>query len=148
MLATTIKKRPFPHKIQLYASLVTFSLNISTIIMLWLFTLCCTKICIASCPKKFLQINKFVPIVTKQAVKSDVLFKYWFMLIIASLLWDATNGFDEIHTREKGVNCDDRVYGSLLVFTELLRCSNAEWERSYEDLMDRVQYQQASVSLL
>jgi FKBP12-rapamycin complex-associated protein len=63
---------------------------------------------------------------------------------------EATNGFDEIYTREKGVNRDDRVHGSLLVLNELLRCSNAEWERSYEELMDRVQYQQgqqASVSL-
>jgi FKBP12-rapamycin complex-associated protein len=62
---------------------------------------------------------------------------------------EATNGFDEIYTREKGVNRDDRVHGSLLVLNELLRCSNAEWERSYEELIDQVQYQQgqqASVS--
>jgi hypothetical protein len=55
---------------------------------------------------------------------------------------ESTNGFDEVYTREKGVNRDDRVHGSLLVLNELLRCSNAEWERSYEELMDRVQYQQ------
>ncbi|PNF25178.1 Serine/threonine-protein kinase mTOR, partial [Cryptotermes secundus] len=55
---------------------------------------------------------------------------------------EATSGFDEIYTREKGVSRDDRVHGSLLVLNELLRCSNAEWERSYEELMDRVQYQQ------
>jgi FKBP12-rapamycin complex-associated protein len=64
---------------------------------------------------------------------------------------EATNGFDEIYTREKGVSRDDRVHGSLLVLNELLRCSNAEWERNYEELMDRVHYQQgqqATVSSL
>mgnify|MGYP003623279297 CR=1 FL=1 len=62
---------------------------------------------------------------------------------------EATNGFDEIFTREKGVNREDRVHGSLLVLNELLRCSNAEYERNFEQLMERVQYQpgqQASVS--
>ena len=41
------------------------------------------------------------------------------------------NGFVEVYTREKGVNRDDRIHGSLLVLNELLRCSNTEWERTY-----------------
>ncbi|XP_066992513.2 serine/threonine-protein kinase mTOR isoform X2 [Anabrus simplex] len=52
---------------------------------------------------------------------------------------EAVSGFDDIFTREKGVNRDDRVHGSLLVLNELLRCSNAEWERNYEDLMEKLQ---------
>nr|CAD7429912.1 unnamed protein product [Timema monikensis] len=55
---------------------------------------------------------------------------------------EANNGFDEIYTREKGVNRDDRVHGSMLVLNELLRCGNVEWERNYEDLMEKLQYQQ------
>ncbi|XP_054269929.1 serine/threonine-protein kinase mTOR-like [Macrosteles quadrilineatus] len=53
---------------------------------------------------------------------------------------EAKNGFDDTLIREKGVNRDDRVHGSLLVLNELMRCSNAQWERSYEDLMQRLQY--------
>lgn len=52
---------------------------------------------------------------------------------------EAKNGFDDTLIREKGVNRDDRVHGSLLVLNELMRCSNAQWERSYEDLMQRLQ---------
>ncbi|KAJ9576744.1 hypothetical protein L9F63_025360, partial [Diploptera punctata] len=59
---------------------------------------------------------------------------------------EATNGFDEIFTREKGVNREDRVHGSLLVLNELLRSSNADWERNYEQLMSKVQYQQGQQS--
>ncbi|KAG8279049.1 hypothetical protein J6590_008067 [Homalodisca vitripennis] len=52
---------------------------------------------------------------------------------------EASNGFDDTFTKEKGVNRDDRVHGSLLVLNELMRCSNAQWERSYEDLMQKLQ---------
>lgn len=37
------------------------------------------------------------------------------------------------------MNRDDRVHGSLLVLNELMRCSNAQWERLYEDLMQKLQ---------
>lgn len=46
---------------------------------------------------------------------------------------EAMSGFDEMFTREKGVNREDRIHGSLLVLNELLRVSNASWERTYED---------------
>uniref|UniRef100_A0A1B6E046 Serine/threonine-protein kinase TOR n=1 Tax=Clastoptera arizonana TaxID=38151 RepID=A0A1B6E046_9HEMI len=51
----------------------------------------------------------------------------------------AFTGFDDLCSREKGVNRDDRVHGSLLVLNELMRCSNAKWEHTYEDLMLRLQ---------
>ncbi|KAL3272654.1 hypothetical protein HHI36_014119 [Cryptolaemus montrouzieri] len=31
---------------------------------------------------------------------------------------------------------DERVHGALLILNELLRCSNAEWERKYKNLID------------
>lgn len=52
---------------------------------------------------------------------------------------ESSNGFDDTFIREKGVNRDDRVHGSLLVLNELMRCSNAQWERLYEDLMQKLQ---------
>ncbi|XP_012282445.1 serine/threonine-protein kinase mTOR isoform X2 [Orussus abietinus] len=47
-------------------------------------------------------------------------------------------GFEESTSREKGYNKDDRIHGSLLVLNELLRCSNIQWERNYESLMERL----------
>lgn len=54
---------------------------------------------------------------------------------------EAEKGFDEIPPREKGINRDDRVHGSLLVINELLRCSNAEGERIRHELEDITQQQ-------
>lgn len=36
--------------------------------------------------------------------------------------------------REKGVTREDRAHGALIVLNELLRCSNATWERKYNIL--------------
>ncbi|XP_076166943.1 serine/threonine-protein kinase Tor isoform X1 [Ptiloglossa arizonensis] len=47
-------------------------------------------------------------------------------------------GFQEVCTKERGVNKDDRIHGSLLILNELLRCSNVQWERNYEALMERL----------
>uniref|UniRef100_A0A8D9ABA5 Serine/threonine-protein kinase TOR n=1 Tax=Cacopsylla melanoneura TaxID=428564 RepID=A0A8D9ABA5_9HEMI len=52
---------------------------------------------------------------------------------------EAMSGFEEGFPREKGVNREDRVHGSLLVLNELLRVSNVQWERTYEELMTRLQ---------
>ncbi|KAI5755082.1 hypothetical protein M8J77_013919 [Diaphorina citri] len=52
---------------------------------------------------------------------------------------EAMSGLDEVFSREKGVNREDRIHGSLLVLNELLRVSNVTWERTYEDLMNRLQ---------
>ena len=42
--------------------------------------------------------------------------------------------FGEVPIREKGVTKDDRVHGALIVLNEILRCSNAVWERKYTSL--------------
>lgn len=47
-------------------------------------------------------------------------------------------GFEEVYTRERGVNKEDRIHGALLILNELLRCSNIQWERNYEALMERL----------
>jgi FKBP12-rapamycin complex-associated protein len=39
--------------------------------------------------------------------------------------------FGEVPLKEKGVTKDDRVHGALIVLNEILRCSNAVWERKY-----------------
>uniref|UniRef100_A0A1B0GIX2 Serine/threonine-protein kinase TOR n=2 Tax=Lutzomyia longipalpis TaxID=7200 RepID=A0A1B0GIX2_LUTLO len=36
--------------------------------------------------------------------------------------------------KEKGVTKDDRVHGALIVLNEIMRCSNAQWERQYNSL--------------
>ncbi|XP_013778468.1 serine/threonine-protein kinase mTOR-like [Limulus polyphemus] len=54
---------------------------------------------------------------------------------------EAEKGFEELSVREKGVNRDDRVHGSLLIINELLRCSNIEGERVRQDLEKLFQQQ-------
>ncbi|KAH7985997.1 hypothetical protein HPB52_025269 [Rhipicephalus sanguineus] len=57
---------------------------------------------------------------------------------------EAESGFEEAlgGAREKGVNREDRVHGSLLVISELLKCSNIEGERVRQEL-EEVTSQQA-----
>lgn len=43
---------------------------------------------------------------------------------------EAISCFGEIPAKEKGGK-DDRVHGALIVLNEILRCSNAVWERKY-----------------
>lgn len=38
--------------------------------------------------------------------------------------------------RERGAAREDRIHGSLLVLSELLRCSNADWEMVNRELED------------
>lgn len=42
--------------------------------------------------------------------------------------------FKELPSREKGFNRDDRIHGAIIVFNEILRCSNAAWEKKYMQL--------------
>lgn len=42
--------------------------------------------------------------------------------------------FAEVPMKEKGVTKDDRVHSALIILDELLRCSNANWERKYNSL--------------
>lgn len=47
--------------------------------------------------------------------------------------------------KEKGVTKDDRVHGALIVLNEILRCSNAVWERKYTSLK-RLHPEQAKIN--
>ncbi|XP_013111288.1 serine/threonine-protein kinase Tor [Stomoxys calcitrans] len=51
---------------------------------------------------------------------------------------EACKSFNEdiaLQQREpKGMTRDDRIHGSLIIFNELFRCSNAAWERRYNSL--------------
>lgn len=47
---------------------------------------------------------------------------------------EAMHCFEEVPIKEKGVTKDDRVHGALIVLNEILRCSNAVWERKYTSL--------------
>lgn len=42
--------------------------------------------------------------------------------------------FAEVPMKEKGVTKDDRIHSALIILDELLRCSNANWERKYNSL--------------
>lgn len=42
--------------------------------------------------------------------------------------------FAEVPMKEKGVTRDDRIHSALIILDELLRCSNANWERKYNSL--------------
>nr|AEA11029.1 target of rapamycin [Ochlerotatus triseriatus] len=46
----------------------------------------------------------------------------------------AMDCFKELPSREKGFNRDDRIHGAIIVFNEILRCSNAAWEKKYIQL--------------
>jgi serine/threonine-protein kinase mTOR len=47
---------------------------------------------------------------------------------------EAMTCFGDVPLKEKGVSKDDRVHGALIVLNEILRCSNANWEKKYENL--------------
>ncbi|XP_053611167.1 serine/threonine-protein kinase mTOR isoform X2 [Plodia interpunctella] len=54
---------------------------------------------------------------------------------------DAMASFEEVPLKEKGTSKEDRVHGGLLILNELLRCSNAEWEKKYTYLMQSLDTQ-------
>ncbi|CAG9788845.1 unnamed protein product [Diatraea saccharalis] len=49
--------------------------------------------------------------------------------------------FEEIPLKEKGIIKEERVHGGLLILNELLRCSNATWEKKYTFLMQSLDTQ-------
>lgn len=87
-------------------------------------------------------------IVTAQRETKDTQNPPWY----SKCYEEAEKGFEEAFgaggsgsgggMREKGVNRDDRVHGSLLVINELLKCSNVEGERVRQEL-EEVTSQQA-----
>ncbi|XP_063895225.1 serine/threonine-protein kinase mTor isoform X1 [Helicoverpa armigera] len=50
--------------------------------------------------------------------------------------------FAEQPGRERGLSRDDHVHGALLILNELLRCSNATWEKKYTTLMQKLDAEQ------
>lgn len=50
--------------------------------------------------------------------------------------------FSEQPGRERGLTRDDHVHGALLILNELLRCSNAIWEKKYTTLMQKLDSEQ------
>ncbi|NP_001171773.1 target of rapamycin isoform 1 [Bombyx mori] len=51
---------------------------------------------------------------------------------------EAETSFGDHAIRERGLNRDDHVHGALLILNELLRCSNAAWEKKYTSLMQKL----------
>lgn len=49
-------------------------------------------------------------------------------------------------TPTKGITKEDRIHGGILVLNELLRCSNATWERKYTNLMESTDIKQPQSS--
>ncbi|CAH2984222.1 unnamed protein product [Chilo suppressalis] len=49
--------------------------------------------------------------------------------------------FEDIPLKEKGIIKEERVHGGLLILNELLRCSNACWEKKYTYLMQSLDTQ-------
>lgn len=47
---------------------------------------------------------------------------------------EATVCFAEVPMKEKGVTKDDRIHSALIILNEMLRCSNAVWEKKYSAL--------------
>ncbi|XP_038044243.1 serine/threonine-protein kinase mTOR-like [Patiria miniata] len=54
---------------------------------------------------------------------------------------EAEKGFEEVTSKEKGLNRDDRVHGSLLIINELIRNSSMEGERLRREMEDVSQEQ-------
>ncbi|CAH2044014.1 unnamed protein product, partial [Iphiclides podalirius] len=50
--------------------------------------------------------------------------------------------FSDHNLRERGLNRDEHVHGALLILNELLRCSNAAWEKKYTTLMQKLDAEQ------
>lgn len=70
-------------------------------------------------------------VVTSQRESSKQLNKpQWYKLCFD----EAMVCFAEVPLKEKGVTKDDRTHSALIVLNELLRCSNAHWERKYHSL--------------
>ncbi|XP_063386567.1 serine/threonine-protein kinase mTOR [Cydia fagiglandana] len=67
----------------------------------------------------------------RESAKQSTAKPQWYMQCYE----EAMLSFEEIPTKEKGITKEDRVHGGLLILNELLRCSNAAWEKKYTTLM-------------
>ncbi|XP_046969780.1 serine/threonine-protein kinase Tor-like [Vanessa cardui] len=55
---------------------------------------------------------------------------------------EAMASFTDTAARERVLCRDDHVHGALLIFNELLRCSNSNWEKKYTALMQKLDSEQ------
>lgn len=55
---------------------------------------------------------------------------------------EAMTSFSDNTVRERGLSRDEHVHGALLILNELLRCSNAAWEKKYTMLMQKLDTEQ------
>lgn len=55
---------------------------------------------------------------------------------------EAMTSFSDQAGRERGLTRDDHVHGALIILNELLRCSNANWEKKYTTLMQKLNSEQ------
>lgn len=51
---------------------------------------------------------------------------------------EAMKSFEDVVGRERSLTRDDHVHSALLILNELLRCSNAAWEKKYTVLMQKL----------
>lgn len=73
----------------------------------------------------------FVVTAQRETAKQSTAKPQWYMQCYE----DATLTFEDIPMKEKGMSKEDRIQGGILILNELLRCSNAVWERKYSHLM-------------
>ncbi|XP_041982232.1 serine/threonine-protein kinase mTOR-like [Aricia agestis] len=55
---------------------------------------------------------------------------------------EALTSFSDHALRECGLSRDESVHGALLILNELMRCSNAQWEKEYTILMQKLDSKQ------
>ncbi|KAJ0174518.1 hypothetical protein K1T71_009626 [Dendrolimus kikuchii] len=67
----------------------------------------------------------------RESAKQSTAKPQWYMQCYE----EAMLSFEDISLKEKGITKEDRVHGGLLILNELLRSSNAVWEKKYTQLM-------------
>lgn len=77
-------------------------------------------------------------IVTAQREKTQTQTHYYKLCFEEARLGFTNDTVVQSSNKEKGITKDDRCHGSMLVLNELLRCSNAEWERQFWELREKL----------
>ncbi|XP_045500390.1 serine/threonine-protein kinase mTOR isoform X2 [Colias croceus] len=79
----------------------------------------------------------FVVTAQRETAKQSTAKPQWYMQCYE----EAMLSFEDVPIKEKGITKEDRVHGGLLILNELLRCSNAIWEKKYSHLMRSIDTQ-------
>jgi FKBP12-rapamycin complex-associated protein len=77
-------------------------------------------------------------IVTAQREKTLTQTHYYKLCFEEAKLGFVGDQSSQNSSKKEGITKDDRCHGSLLVLNELLRCSNAEWERQFWELREKL----------